>query len=148
MKIRNMISLAVLFALIAVAAFFRLAPTDPARWHIDPGTVAVTDCTQIATENGATRVSCLRPEDPATLLAKLDGIALATPRTVRLAGSAETGRITWTTRSLIWGFPDFTTVAATAVPEGTRLDILARQRWGRDDMGVNAKRLTAWMQNL
>jgi len=143
-----MITLAVLFVVIAAAAFFRLAPTDPDLWHIDPGTVGVTDCTQMTTANGTTRVSCLRSGDPIALLAKLDGIALATPRTIRLSGSAETGRITWTTRSLVWGFPDFTTVAATAVPEGTRLDILARQRFGSDDMGVNAKRLAAWMQKL
>jgi hypothetical protein len=45
-------------------------------------------------------------------LARLDEIALATPRTTRLAGSPDEGRITWITRSALWGFPDYTTAQA------------------------------------
>jgi hypothetical protein len=145
LKIRNMIIYIVLALLVGAAAFFRLAPSDPAKWHTDPGTIAATDCRELTTTASSARVTCIRAEDPLDVLATLDSIALASVRTVRLAGSAETGRITWVSRSLIWGFPDYTTAQATAVPEGTRLDILARPRFGESDLGVNAKRLTAWL---
>jgi uncharacterized protein (DUF1499 family) len=81
---------------------------------------------------------------PADLLARLDAIALATPRTIRLAGSPADGRITWVTRSLLWGFPDYTT--AEARPDG--LYIHARLRFGRSDLGVNAARLQDWLGRL
>jgi len=143
-----MILYAALAVLAVAIAFVRLAPSDPARWHIDPGTIPATGCTELTTTRSGARVTCLHPDDPATLLAKLDTIALAAPRTTRLAGSAETGRITWVSRSLLWGFPDYTTAQATPTPEGTRLDILARQRFGESDLGVNAKRLGAWLAGL
>ncbi len=140
-----MISYFLLIAAVGIAAYIRLAPSDPALWHTDPGTIAATDCTAITTTRGSARVTCLRAEDPAALLTRLDTIALASPRTTRLAGSAETGRITWLTRSWLMGFPDYTTAQITAGPDGTRLDILARQRFGVSDLGVNAARLTGWM---
>lgn len=137
-----------LAALAAAAIWIRLAPSDPARWHVDPGTIAVPDCAQLATTRTSARVSCLHKADPVALLAALDQIAIDSPRTVRLAGSAETGRITWVTRSVIWGFPDYTTAQATVTPQGTRLDILARLRFGGFDQGVNAARLRAWLAKL
>ena len=88
----------------------------------------------------------LAPEAGASaeLLARLDAVALATPRTTRLAGSVEEGRITWVTRSAAWGFPDFTTAEAGA--DG--LAVEARSRFGQSDMGVNAARLTDWLLQL
>ena len=148
MKIHHLIGYLALVALLGAAAFIRLAPSDPARWHTDPGTIAVTDCTRLTTARTSARVTCLRPEDPAALLAALDSTALATPRTIRLAGSAETGRITWVSRSFIWGFPDYTTAQATQTAQGTKLDILARQRFGDHDWGVNTARLQAWLSRL
>lgn len=148
MKISRMIIYILVIAVVGLAAFIRLAPSDPARWHTDPGTIAATDCTQITTTGSSARVTCLRSEDAIALLTRLDTIALATPRTTRLAGSAETGRITWLTRSSIMGFPDYTTAQTTSGPDGTRTDILARQRFGESDMGVNAARLTNWMSQF
>lgn len=131
-----------------MAAYIRLAPSDPARWHTDPGAVAITDCTRLTTTRSSAQVSCLRDLDPVAALARLDTIALGSPRTTRLAGSAETGRITWVSRSFLWGFPDYTTAQTTPTPQGTRLDIMARQRFGGYDMGVNAARLTGWLTAL
>lgn len=143
-----MILLALCAVLIGLAAFIRLAPSDPTRWHVDPGALAVTACSQLTKTSASAQVTCVIDSDPATLMAKLDSIALATPRTVRLAGSAENGRITWVTRSLIWGFPDYTTAQATPTETGTRLDVIARLRFGGADTGVNAARLTAWLGQL
>lgn len=129
-------------ALLGAMAFVRLAPVDAARWHVaqeardlPPGTVTP--------EVGGAWLR-LPSDAPADLLARLDAIAMATPRTARLAGSVAEGRITWETRSALWGFPDYTTAELT--PEG--VVIHARLRFGREDMGVNAARLAAWQAQL
>lgn len=127
--------------------YVRLAPSDPARWHVAPTPAATDDCT---VEQGMAdaRATCLLPAPPAEALAKLDAIAMATPRTTRLAGSPDEGRITWVTRTLLWGFPDYTTAEATPDGTGTRLTIHARNRFGQGDLGVNAARLRDWLPRL
>ena len=148
-------SLTLAFAIIAalgLLAYIRLAPSDPAVWHVSPVTsVAVGQgrCldAMVKQMNGA-RVACLSADTPETLLSRLDQIALASPRTTRLAGTPQSGRITWITRSAVMGFPDYTTAEATQTPSGTRLDIYARQRFGASDLGVNAARLTAWLKDF
>lgn len=131
---------ALLLALAAAALWVRLAPTDPARWHGDPALGRDGPNSHVA------RVSV--PLPPAQALAALDAIALATPRTLRLAGSPEEGRITWITRSALWGFPDFTTAAALPVGQGSALVIFARARFGASDLGVNAARVQDWLARL
>lgn len=134
----------VLAALVAFAAYVRLAPSDPVRWHVDLAAGGLPAHAQ---------VFCVRPDnrygpiqgDPKALLERLDALALATPRTVRLAGSAEAGRITWVTRSALMGYPDYTT--AQVMP-GPGLCIAGRQRFGSNDWGVNARRIGGWMQDL
>jgi uncharacterized protein (DUF1499 family) len=79
----------------------------------------------------------------ATLDAFVD-VAQSTPRTKVLAGSAQQGRVSFVTRSLLWGFPDITTIGVRETPEGTEVAILARLRFGKGDMGVNAKRVANW----
>ena len=135
----------VLVVVVGGLAWIRLAPSDPGRWHVDmaaPGFQPPHNA----------HVFCIRlgsRYDPAgdmtAVLARLDAIAMATPRTVRLAGSAETGRITWITRSVLMGYPDYTT--AQVMP-GAGLCVMGRQRFGSEDLGVNARRIGAWMQDL
>lgn len=130
-----------LAALVAGAAWVRLAPVDPARWHADLGVPG------FAPDRGV--LVCLGPErlagDPAGALARLDAIARATPRTVPVAGSAAEGHVTWMTRSRLFGFPDFTT--AQSLPD-RGLCLYARQRFGSYDWGVNAGRLQDWQAAL
>jgi len=144
-------ALAVLILTLAAAAmaFIRLSPSDPALWHLAldprPLNIATPSPDQVTTlPNGAYADLPAAPDQTQALLAKLDGIALASPRTSRVAGSAETGRITWVTRSAFWGFPDYTTAEST--PQG--VTIYARQRFGKGDWGVNAARLAAWIAGL
>ena len=144
-----MVGLWLVLALVAaIAAYVRLAPSDPARWHVSPSLHGWDqggpwDEVVPLTGGASLRVSVARGE-PAELLARLDAVALATPRTVRLAGSVEEGRITWVTRSALWGFPDYTT--AEARDDG--LYVRSRLRFGREDMGVNAARLGLWARAL
>ncbi|MBC7164641.1 MAG: DUF1499 domain-containing protein [Roseovarius sp.] len=126
------LALVVLALALALGAFIRLAPSDPARWHRMPETI-----TDRNLEGGAMR-------RVVGDLAALDAIARATPRTRVLAGSVEEGMITYVTRSRVMGFPDYTTVRQA----GDMLEIFARLRFGRSDLGVNAARVDDWLRRL
>lgn len=140
----------VLLAVLIVAgvAWIRLAPSDPARWHVDPLQVDPGEGRFVVRPEGGDMRFGPFPESPEALLARLDRVAMGWPRTQRLAGTPEDGRVTYITRSRVFGFPDYTTVAALAVQDGTDLAILARLRFGRGDMGVNRARVMAWLDRL
>jgi hypothetical protein len=148
---------AIAFAIIValgLLAWVRLAPVDVALWHVALPTdtrVLEGSCadgvTQI-TEMGGGQSSCSVGGPPQSVLARLDAIAMATPRTRRIAGSPEEGRITWESRSTLMGYPDYITAQATVQDTGTRLDIISRQRFGRADFGVNVARLKDWLSRL
>ena len=142
-------TIALLLALIAGAmVWVRLAPTDPARWHVALDRQALPGpCgpDAVTAQTGAARAACLVSGTPNEALARLAGIAESSPRTIRIAGSPEEGRITWVSRSALWGFPDYITAEARTEGEQTRLDMLSRLRFGREDMGVNAARLRDWL---
>ena len=127
---------------LGVLAFIRLAPSDPAIWHVDLAAPGF--------DPAVGQVFCITPDNrygPLAdgALARLDAIALATPRTERLAGSVDAGRITWVTRSALMGYPDYTT--AQLMP-GPGLCVFGRQRFGQRDLGVNAARIGRWIQEL
>ncbi len=124
--------LALLVAILALLAWVRLAPDDAARWHDLPEAVTDRDM-----EGGVMRVV---PGD----LADLDRIIRAEPRTQVLAGSVDEGMITYVTRSRVFGFPDYTTVAQ----RGGDVALHARLRYGRSDMGVNKARVERWLDAL
>ncbi|MGB5558281.1 MAG: DUF1499 domain-containing protein [Paracoccaceae bacterium] len=130
-----------LLVLVGFGLYVRLAPSDPARWHVDPETAA-------APPGGSFRTQVQMQVAPEAALTAFAARALDTPRTKVLAGSAAEGRITFVTRSRLWGFPDYTTVAAEAVPGGSQLTVLARLRFGAGDLGVNRARVEAWVQAL
>ena len=125
----------VLLALAGLALWVRFAPSDPARWHVAPGATRDRDM-----PGGVIRVV---PGDAAAL-ARLDAIIRATPRTTHLAGSLDEGMLSYVSRSRLWGFPDYTTVAL----RDDRLVVHARLRFGRSDMGVNKARVARWLEKL
>lgn len=138
------LAITVALILAGVLAGIRLAPSDPARWHTDPA---------LAQPGPGRFVVCGGGDLPAVpagpdTLARLAAIAAATPRTKLLAGSVEAGRITWITRSAVFGFPDYSTAGLTEGPGGPELCLYARLRFGRDDFGVNGARLRGWLAAL
>lgn len=143
---------AVIIAGLTLGAFIRFSPTDPARFHLalHPrpeilGQWGAMGDAQVGALMGGGYVDMpLSAEQAQFTLARLDTIALATPRTARFAGSADAGHVTWVTRSALWGFPDYTT--AQVHPQG--LTVYARLRFGASDLGVNAARLRAWLGAL
>jgi uncharacterized protein (DUF1499 family) len=138
-----------LVAVGGLMAYIRLAPSDPARWHVDPAGAPVPTMNGWLLRDGdGNAPSPVFASGPAEVLAALDAVALATPRTVRLAGSPEEGRITWVTRTRLMGYPDYTTAAAVAGVDGTRLVVFARQRFGSGDWGVNRARIEDWLSRI
>ncbi len=135
---------------LALSAFVRYAPTDPKDWNLPVASAQPATsgpCAQkIKLVPKGARATCLLPGTPAEVLARLDAIALATPRTRAIA--ATDTLTTWESRSKLMGFPDYVTVEVAAAPEGTRLDIFSRQRFGGGDGGVNAARLKAWLSQF
>lgn len=124
----RMVGTILIFAVLLLMAYIRLAPLEAARWHVPVEASSNEDRT-----GGAVRVI---DGDEATLRA-LDAAAKDLRRTNVLAGSVAEGRITYVTRSLVFGFPDLTTIELV----DDQIRMFARLRFGTSDMGVNRKRL-------
>ncbi|MGB8622543.1 MAG: DUF1499 domain-containing protein [Paracoccaceae bacterium] len=140
-----------LLALIAVSGliYIRVAPSDPAYWHIDPTLAASPGESGVLVRPGDGDITpAPRDMPPAALLSRLDAIIMATPRTRRVAGSVEEGRVTYVTRSLVFGFPDYATVTAISRDGESFPVILSRARFGRSDLGVNRARVEKWLEAL
>ena len=120
---------------VGLLAFIRLAPTDPARWH-----KPITASENKDMAGGAIRVI----DGDMQSMERLVQIAEQTPRTQKIAGSVEEGLVTFQTRSLWIGFPDFTTVQLV---DG-QIRLFARLKFGRSDFGVNRLRLESWINQL
>lgn len=140
-----MLGMAVLVALVIVGAimgYIRFSPSDPNIWHLDPNRPGFVP------PKGAVAF-CPGPESrysfPEADLSKLLKVADNWPRTERLAGSAEDGRVTDITRSRIMGYPDYTTIALRDVDGTKQICLIARQRFGREDFGVNTGRIQNWL---
>jgi hypothetical protein len=142
----------VFWILIAVVAGFvayvRLAPHDVERWHRQS---AAQGMGEIKSASGFVWRQAIQGDSTA-LLAKLDAAAVATPRTTRLAGGVEEGKVTYVTRSRLMGFPDYSTIGIYDGPAGDGtgpyLEINSRLRFGRSDLGVNRQRVKGWLSGL
>ncbi len=130
-----MIIILVFLAIVALLAFIRLAPSDVSRWHTPIGSAE-----DVTGAGWAARVI------PATsgLLSDLHQGMLALPRTELLAGSVGDGRLTYITRSKLIGFPDYTTIEQ----DNGQIKLYGRLRFGKSDMGVNAKRLDGLIKSV
>jgi hypothetical protein len=154
MEYHQKMTLLIVLSLIGLLGYIRFAPSDLARWH---DTVILDVLCQgalpdvVIQQMGGAFV-WLSPQKGAAdiLLQRLDAVAIATSRTTRLAGSVAQGKITWVTRSKIFGFPDYTTAKVqSGGPEGTAgLCVFGRLRFGQFDLGVNALRITGWIARL
>ena len=149
-KVALILVLVALAVAIGFAAYVRLAPSDPAVWHVAPLSVeppGTPNYDLVGPEDGS-RTDEVFAMTPQELMEKLNAIALATPRVHVLAGSAADGFVTYIARSALWGFPDYISVKAVPAPGGARLAAFSRARFGRSDMGVNAARMEGWMDQL
>lgn len=130
-----MISTLVIFLILLGVAYVRMTPMDADRWH-----VPVPARTDQDYAGGAVRVL----DGDAKTLARLDKALRALPRTRVLSGSVGAGRITYVTRSAVFGFPDATTIELS---DG-QIRMFARLRFGQSDLGVNRQRLERLLDAL
>jgi uncharacterized protein (DUF1499 family) len=146
---------ALLVVALAVALLMRIIGNDPAFWHVDPATTQRTGYPNdyLIAPPGATSA---RPDElaqvhslsPQELLRRFDSVALDQPRTRRVAGSPEEGRVTYVQRSRVFGFPDYISVRAVEAPGGAALIVWSRSRFGFGDFGVNRARVEDWIAKL
>lgn len=134
----RLVLIVIVLLVLGFALYVRLAPTRAQRWHVAPDHADPGDKTTIGS------FSHMRRGASAADLARLDQIIRATPRTKLIAGALDEGMLTYETRTALWGFPDYTTVQL----EGDALRVFGRLRFGRGDLGVNAKRIQGWLQAL
>jgi hypothetical protein len=141
-----LVALLVLF--VGFAVYVRLASSDGFAVHVR-GAAGVME--KAGPRSYMQRV-LLDGRDGADVLTRLDVIARATPGTSLVAGSVAEGQVTYMTRSKLMGYPDFTTVGVHSdLIEGANapyLELNARSRFGKSDLGVNRKRVKAWIDAL
>lgn len=130
-----MVWIILIAAIVCGMAFIRLAPTDVARWHKPIGNADNTD--------GEGWSARLLPSELG-LFSDLNLAMLKLPRTELIAGSVGEGRLTYITRSKLIGFPDYTTIEQT----DSNIQLYARLRFGRSDLGVNGKRLDGLIEGV
>ena len=127
----------------------RLAPNDPARWHVDPRRVERPDTPNfhLLRMGDGDAPAPVFNMTPGALAKRLHDIATADGATL-LAGSVAEGHMTYLTRSRLMGFPDYTTVLIEPAADGAVMTAFARARYGYSDLGVNRDRLDAWVSGL
>ncbi|PWE34423.1 DUF1499 domain-containing protein [Maritimibacter sp. 55A14] len=126
-------------------------PADTAQWHVAPGPETRTGKPNdyLVLPEGGDRAAPVFAMPPADLALAFDEVAMAAPRTVRLAGGPDTGLTTYVQRSRLMGYPDFVSVEARDLGDGrATLAIWSRARYGRSDFGVNAARIDRWLEAL
>ena len=147
-KILGYLVLFVVVLVVGAGIWFRIAPSDPTVWHTDPALAEPGPGSIVIKADGGDAPPPVLDMPAEEALSAFDAIAMAEPRTTRLAGGPDKGRITYVSRSLIMGFPDYTTVEAVPTEAGTQLLIHGRLRFGQSDMGVNSARVNRWLAQL
>lgn len=143
---------AVLVALFAGSiVYVRSLSHDAATWHVDP---------QTAPDPSTPNWYRVGPDEPnrapvfdvgtAELSAALDRVVASQSNIELLQDDRSTGGpVTWVQRSALFGFPDY--VSVKVLPSGDQQSTVAmfsRARLGQSDLGVNEKRVTAWLAEL
>ena len=146
---------ALLAGAVVLAVIMRWVSDDPAVWHVDPATAQRTGAPndylvapEDATAAAPDRIADMHALRPRELLQRFDAFATGEPRTERIAGSPDEGRVTYVQRSRVFGFPDYVSVSAVEVPGGSALIAWSRSRFGHSDFGVNRARVERWLAAL
>lgn len=145
----KLIVTALLLIAVVGIGWIRLAPDDPARWHLDPRRVERPDTPNfhLLRMGDGDAPAPVFDTDPDSLAARLHAIAMADGATL-LAGQVADRHMTYLTRSRLMGFPDYTTVLIEPAEGGAALTAFARARYGYSDIGANRARLDAWVAAL
>lgn len=83
------------------------------------------------------------------LYAALQGVAAAQERVFPLAAYPKQGQAFWVARSAFFNFPDVISAEIRAeAPQSSTIVLYSRSIYGSSDLGVNRKRLLAWIAAL
>jgi len=136
----------VVILVVMLPAYIRFAPVDLTTVHAASYPAGVGDRDTLGKFH-ATRQFTTSEAD---ILKAIDTVIMRTQRTKRVAGSVESGIMTYETRSLFWGFPDYTTVwiDSTIDGAGPHVNIRGQLRFGASDLGVNKARIIGWLDQL
>ncbi len=157
LRILGSIVLLLVLLVAGLMLYVRFAPLDAATWHVDPVTAATPETPNSfrvlapgSTPGPEEMVSPVYAVPPAQLIQDFDRMALAQPRTERLAGTPDgAGYVTYVQRTPLVAYPDYVSVRAVPVAEGqSALVILSRSRFGKSDLGVNRARIAEWLEAL
>ena len=145
----KLVALGLVGLMILLAAWIRLAPSDPARWHEDPRLVArpATPNFHLIRMVGGDAMPQVFQMSAEALARRVDDIARAEGAEL-IAGSVQAGHMTYLTRTRIMGFPDYTSVLVEPAGDGAMLLGFARARFGQSDLGNNRARLERWIAAL
>lgn len=158
----------VLVGFVGSVVGIRLLDHDIERWHVDPVTAPKPSSPNSyrAGDGPAAlfdRDVPVYSVDAATLSAAWDRMIQKQPRVEvvaddRLPGEGRNrvmeGIVTYVQRSAVFGFPDYISVRFVSAgmsdigaPSST-LVVFSRSRLGQSDLGVNGKRVNAWLDAL
>ena len=84
--------------------------------------------------------------EPAAVLEAFKTTALAQARTQLVQEGG--GQVELVQRSALFRFPDYVTAQGVAVDGGAALCVFSRSKVGYSDMGVNAKRIRSWLDQM
>ncbi len=156
--LRRLMRWVALGVVAAAGAFYLIvnySSHDPEVWHVDPSVIerSATPNDFLAAPPGATSgqaniETAIHAGPPRELLARFDAVIRAQPRVEIVLGDLDEGTITYMQRTSVIGFPDYITVKAVDAGEGAALIVYSRSRYGSSDLGVNEKRVTAWLAAL
>lgn len=134
-------------AAVMLFVYVRVAPSEPARWHEDPRLVTRPNTPNfyLVRMVGGDAMPQVFQRSVQDLAKALDAIARA-DGAVLLAGSVESGHMTYLTRTRVVGFPDYTSILIEPAGEGAMLLAFARARFGHSDLGNNRARLERWIK--
>jgi len=85
---------------------------------------------------------------PAALFAALHRVAARRPRCTLLGEWPEQGQAQWVERTRWANFPDIIVAQVSPDPAGAALVLYSRSLFGWSDLGVNGRRLAAWLAAL
>ena len=144
------IALLILALFAGLLLYIRLSPMTADRWHVDPASAARpgTPNAYLLRDTDGDAPAARFAAPPGRVAQALDQMLATAPRVTRLAGSAAEGHVTYIQRSRLFGFPDAISIRLTPDNGGTRVQVFSRSRFGYGDGGVNAARVSRWIDHL
>lgn len=134
---------ACLISAIIASAYIRLSPPRIDHAHEQPHSRGAGDYRFPAGHEAIRRLDDTSPD----WLTLAEAIILATPRTRSLDRPTWDNVRLYETRSLVWGFPDYTSVwIEPGAPP--LLVIRSTARFGNNDFGMNRARIQLWFETL